>query len=224
MGVFETTDEIKRDVDRFYEIARESLSAVWPAVGDVARALLKLEELDRDGLEQALGDTDIHAPAFAVQAAHGLLPVTSPPVIPNVKVVDGRATPKRSKRSRRSKRTGRAATRESVNKVLQPSELPAASREMLDEFLAATKLRPEDVRVQAVFAVDGGPLPSSWALTLDTDDEVPVKGHVATWRTPEGERTGFIALIVQAALLPKPKFDEAKQERIASALARALVA
>jgi ATP-dependent Zn protease len=74
MGAAETDDEIRREVDRLYEIARESLSAVWPAVEAVAKALLKHEELDRDGLDEAIAAADIYVPVVAVQRAHGLLP------------------------------------------------------------------------------------------------------------------------------------------------------
>lgn len=73
MGVFESDDEIEREVDRFYEVARKSLVAVWRAVDAVATALLKHDELDRDAVDAALGDVDIYLPVFAVQQAHGLL-------------------------------------------------------------------------------------------------------------------------------------------------------
>jgi hypothetical protein len=73
MGVFENDDEIRREIDRFYEIARKSLSAVWRAVERVAKALLKHEELYRDGVDAALGDADMYSPVFEVQRAHGLL-------------------------------------------------------------------------------------------------------------------------------------------------------
>ena len=65
MGVFETDDEIKGEVDRFYGIARESLATVWRAVEAVAAALLKHEDLDRDGVDAALDDIDIYLPIFA---------------------------------------------------------------------------------------------------------------------------------------------------------------
>jgi hypothetical protein len=73
MGLFIDDDELRCEVDRFYEIARESLSSVWRAVDGVAKALLKHEELDRDGIDEALGDCDVYAPVFAVQRLHGLL-------------------------------------------------------------------------------------------------------------------------------------------------------
>jgi len=73
MAVFESDDEIKGEVDRFYDIARESLSSVWRAVEAVATALLKHEDLGRDGLDGALDDVDIYLPVFAVQRSHRLL-------------------------------------------------------------------------------------------------------------------------------------------------------
>ena len=73
MGVYESDDDIKREVDRFYEIARESVSAVWQAVEQMAKALLKDNELERDGVDEALGGADIYMPVFAVQRAHMLL-------------------------------------------------------------------------------------------------------------------------------------------------------
>jgi len=66
MGQFGTDDEVRREVERFYEIARESLSSVWPAVAAVAKALLKHEELQREGADAALGDFDIFSPVFQV--------------------------------------------------------------------------------------------------------------------------------------------------------------
>lgn len=72
-GVFESDEEIKTEIDRFYEIARESLSSVGRAVEAVAIALLKYEDLDRDAVDAALAGIDIYMPVFAVQRAHGLL-------------------------------------------------------------------------------------------------------------------------------------------------------
>jgi hypothetical protein len=65
---------IRTEVDRLYGITRDSLTAVWPAVKAVAEALLRHEELDREGFREAVGDTDLFTPVFAVQRAHGLLP------------------------------------------------------------------------------------------------------------------------------------------------------
>jgi ATP-dependent Zn protease len=69
-----TDDEVQREIDRFYEIVRESLLVVWPKVASVAKALLKHEELDAVGIDAALGDHEIYAPIFAIQRKHGLLP------------------------------------------------------------------------------------------------------------------------------------------------------
>jgi hypothetical protein len=86
-GVSWTDDEIEREVDRLYEVARESLGTVWPAVKAVAKALLKHEELDRDAFDEAIGALDIYAPVVRIQQAHGL--VSASPVSPKA------ATPKR---------------------------------------------------------------------------------------------------------------------------------
>lgn len=46
----------------------------------VAEALRVHEQLDRDGIDEAIGDTDIYSPVFEVQHACGLLrPVGTPP-------------------------------------------------------------------------------------------------------------------------------------------------
>jgi ATP-dependent Zn protease len=70
-GVRAAEDELRREVDRFYEIARESVAVVWPSVKAVARALLEREELDREGLDEVIGDADIYQPVFAAQREHG---------------------------------------------------------------------------------------------------------------------------------------------------------
>jgi ATP-dependent Zn protease len=69
----ESEDELRVEIERFYEIARESLSKVWPAVAAVAKALLERQELDRNGLDVALEDFDIYSAVFAVQRRYGLL-------------------------------------------------------------------------------------------------------------------------------------------------------
>jgi hypothetical protein len=79
MDVPGTDDEIRVEVDRFYEISRLSLAAVWPTVSALAAALLVREELDRDGIDEAIGGVDIYRPVFAVQRAHGLLLVAATP-------------------------------------------------------------------------------------------------------------------------------------------------
>jgi ATP-dependent Zn protease len=70
-GVRAVEGELRGEVDRLYELARKSLSAVWPAVTSVAEALLVHEEIDRDGIERAIGDKDIYTPVIAIQCAHG---------------------------------------------------------------------------------------------------------------------------------------------------------
>lgn len=73
MGVYEDDEAIKREVDRFYEIARESLSAVWPALKAMAMELLEHEELDREGVENVLEPFALFPEILRVQQAHGLL-------------------------------------------------------------------------------------------------------------------------------------------------------
>ena len=72
-GVREVDEDIRREADRFYEIARESVSTVWPAVHALARALLKQEELDRDGVQAVLADFDLFMRVLVVQRKHGFL-------------------------------------------------------------------------------------------------------------------------------------------------------
>lgn len=78
VGTYEDDDAVSREVDRYYEIARESLSVVWPAVKAIAKALLRDGEMDRRGFDGALGDVDLCTPIIAIQRAHGLLPERSP--------------------------------------------------------------------------------------------------------------------------------------------------
>jgi hypothetical protein len=103
--------EIRSEVERSYEIARESLAAVWPAVKRVARALLAHDEIDREGLGAAIGNLDIYSPVFAVQRAHGssgirgsLSPAAhgfGASAITPVRTVAVRAPPRRALRARR---------------------------------------------------------------------------------------------------------------------------
>lgn len=72
MGCEPEADAIKHQVERFYEAARASLAVVWPVVRAVANALLKSDELDRNGFFRAVGDTDLYGPVRQVQEAHGL--------------------------------------------------------------------------------------------------------------------------------------------------------
>ena len=72
-GVRENEAEIRRELQRLYGIACESLTAVWPAVEALAGVLLKCEELDEDAIEEVLGEFGLSIPVFAVQRAHGLM-------------------------------------------------------------------------------------------------------------------------------------------------------
>jgi hypothetical protein len=60
-GVREVDEEIRNEVERLYEIAVKSLSAVWTAVAALAKVLLETEELDREGVRGALGEFDVYA-------------------------------------------------------------------------------------------------------------------------------------------------------------------
>jgi ATP-dependent Zn protease len=84
-GIREIENEVRAEVERHYGVARESLRSVWPSVRAVADALLAREELDRAGLDEALGDADTFGPVFAVQRAHGFLAATcaGPPTSPS---------------------------------------------------------------------------------------------------------------------------------------------
>jgi hypothetical protein len=64
--------EICFEIERLYAAARESLAAVWHAVRAVAEALLKHDELDQDGVFEAIRGIDVFRPVLAVQEAHGL--------------------------------------------------------------------------------------------------------------------------------------------------------
>lgn len=72
MGCKRTSEAIRSEIDRFYGITLESLSAIWPAAVKVAESLLKHSELDREGFFAAVGGIDLYAPVFAVQERHGL--------------------------------------------------------------------------------------------------------------------------------------------------------
>ena len=55
-------DEIARAVDRFYDVARESLSVVSLTVDRVARSLLRKQELHCDELRATFADASVFAP------------------------------------------------------------------------------------------------------------------------------------------------------------------
>ena len=65
-------DETAFEIERFYEAARASLAAVWPAVQALGKALLKHEELDEDRIFEAIQGIDIYRPVLAVQEERGL--------------------------------------------------------------------------------------------------------------------------------------------------------
>ena len=77
-GVRPAEEDLRQEVDRFFEITRASVAAVWPSVKALAKALLVHDEFDREGLDEVIGDADIYLPVFAVQRAHGLLPTSAP--------------------------------------------------------------------------------------------------------------------------------------------------
>lgn len=73
-GVRAVEAELRCELDVFYEITRESLSAIWPAVQAVADALLAEEQLEGERLNAVFPPMDIYRPVFAIQRVHGLLP------------------------------------------------------------------------------------------------------------------------------------------------------
>jgi len=76
LPLHESVDEerLRRELDRFLEVAQKSLTSVWRAVENVARALMTHEELDSDGVLAALSGVSLYRPVFAVQDQYGLLP------------------------------------------------------------------------------------------------------------------------------------------------------
>ena len=83
-GVRPVVEELRQEVDRFYQIARASVSTVWPSVKALAKALLAHEELDREGIDEAIGEADIYLPVLAVQREHGFLQKSVPVVRPGI--------------------------------------------------------------------------------------------------------------------------------------------
>jgi len=71
-GVRPVEEELRREVDKFYEVTRQSVAAVWPSVKALAQALLGHEEMDRDAIDGVIGGENIYGPVFAVQRVHGL--------------------------------------------------------------------------------------------------------------------------------------------------------
>jgi hypothetical protein len=93
---------------------------------------------------------------------------------------------------------------------------PAVTRGLGFDLRAA--VRERHVRLLALHTVDGQPLPSDWAIPV-LPGEVVVA--CAPLRSP---LSGVAALVVRGALLPRPKLDVPERERIARALADALLA
>ena len=73
MGVREVEADLRREIDRLYDVARESLVTVWTAVDVLARALLKREELDRQAIDDVLEGFSVFVPVLAVQRDRGLI-------------------------------------------------------------------------------------------------------------------------------------------------------
>jgi hypothetical protein len=71
-GLRPKQEELRRELDRFYDITRTSLAAIWPTVKTLAEALLVRGELDRDDIDAVIGDANLHGPVVAVQRAKGL--------------------------------------------------------------------------------------------------------------------------------------------------------
>lgn len=77
-----TDDEVRAELDRYYDVARKCLSALWPAVTALAKELLKHEELERAAIEQVLDPYDLLGTGMAIQVAHGFL-VKGPASVPS---------------------------------------------------------------------------------------------------------------------------------------------
>jgi hypothetical protein len=93
---------------------------------------------------------------------------------------------------------------------------PAIARGLGFDLHAAVRARY--VRLLALHTLDGRPLPSDWAIPI-LPGEVVVA--CAPLRPP---RSGVAALVVRGAVLSRPKLDLPERERIARALADALLA
>ena len=127
-GVRPVEDELRREVDRLYEVARESLNVVWPSVKAVVEALLVHEEIDRDGINEAIGSHDIYTPVFVVQQAHGLLQVAQRPR--SAALADHRVVEASMKLAGKSPRKAPTAAAKSVGAVdLKTAALLKALRE-----------------------------------------------------------------------------------------------
>jgi hypothetical protein len=93
---------------------------------------------------------------------------------------------------------------------------PAVARGLGFDLRAA--VRGRHVRLLALHTVDRRPLPSDWAIPI-------LPGEVVVACAPLGSPlSGVAALVVRGAVLPRPKLDVPERERIARALADALLA
>jgi hypothetical protein len=70
--------EIAQELARFYAAARASLVAVWPGVHALAKALLRHQELDTEGVLEAIRGIDVTGPVLAVQRASFAPPKAGP--------------------------------------------------------------------------------------------------------------------------------------------------
>jgi hypothetical protein len=75
-----------------------------------------------------------------------------------------------------------------------------------------------DVRIVALHTLDGRPLPSDWAIPILLGEVVVVCAPLSA------PFSGVAAILVRGAALPRPEVDEATRERVARALARAVLA
>lgn len=67
-----STEVVVREMNVLYDVAKQSLLAVWPTVAGLAKALLRHGELDQGGIDRWVRG-DIYTPVFEVQAAHGIM-------------------------------------------------------------------------------------------------------------------------------------------------------
>ena len=72
-GCRETPGELRKQMNRLYDVAREALATVWSAVSVIATALLKRQELEHDDFDTLLAGVDLFGPVYEVQRRHGLL-------------------------------------------------------------------------------------------------------------------------------------------------------
>ncbi len=66
-------EEIKAEILRFYEISKESLASVWPAVHAVAKYLIKQKQMDKAQFSSVIKGYDLYSPVFAIQKKFGIL-------------------------------------------------------------------------------------------------------------------------------------------------------